>query len=34
MNTGGWIFLLMAWGGIIYMNIFSFRKILEKKAKG
>ncbi len=31
MNTGGWIFIMMAWGGIITLNIFAFRKILGKK---
>jgi len=31
MNRGGLIFLLMAWGGIITLNIFAFKKILGKK---
>ncbi len=31
MNTGGWIFIIMAWSGIITLNIFAFKKILGKK---
>jgi len=30
MNTGGWVFMIFAWGGIITLNIFAFGKILKK----
>jgi len=31
MKISGWIFLLLSWGLIISLSVFSFYKILTKK---
>ena len=31
MKISGWIFLLLSWGLIIFLSVFSFYKILTKK---
>ncbi len=30
MNPGGWIFLLIGWGTVIWLVIFCMKKVLEK----
>lgn len=29
MSTGGWIFLILTWGIIIFLVLFSYRKVLK-----
>jgi len=31
MTLSGWIFLILSWGLIIFLSVFSFYKILTKK---
>jgi len=31
MRLGGWIFMILSWGAIIWVTAFSFRRILSKK---
>ena len=31
MKISGWIFLVLSWGIIIFLSVFSFYKILTKK---
>ncbi len=31
MKTSGWIFLILSWGLIISLSVFSFYKVLSKK---
>lgn len=31
MKTYGWLFLILSWGLIIFLSVFSFYKILTKK---
>ncbi len=33
MNTGGWIFLILGWGIIIYLTGFCFYKVLKVTKK-
>lgn len=33
LNTGGWIFLIAAWGFIFYFTFYCFYKVLFSKAK-
>ncbi len=33
MNTGGWIFLILGWGIIIYLTAFCFYKVMKVTKK-
>ena len=30
MNTGGWIMMILMWGGVIALGIYCFGKILSE----
>lgn len=34
MNAGGWVFLILAWGGCLWLSYYSYRKLLAKKEGG
>lgn len=34
MTIGGWIFLVLGWGGTLWLSYFSYRKLLAKKEEG
>lgn len=31
LTPAGWLFMVVAWGGILWLNIFCFRKILQEE---
>ena len=31
MTLGGWVFMLATWGVILWLTVYSYRKILVKK---
>jgi len=33
MRLEGWIFLILSWGAIVWVTVFSFRKVLQKKKR-
>ncbi|GEM_PF-2618372 len=31
MTTAGWVFLVLGWGGTLWLSYFSYRRLLSKK---